>query len=97
MAFETAHAVYFPSSAQEMADLGVAYLLGVGINYWINPFGDSITCVKCRNTSQNAKDVSNRYCGFCHVFHPPRKMSKCRSALSSVRSMAPSGGSIALG
>jgi hypothetical protein len=35
IAFENAHAVFFPAGAHEMADLGVAYLLGVGITYWI--------------------------------------------------------------
>jgi hypothetical protein len=68
IAFEQAHAVYFPASATEMAELASVYLLSNGVDYWISPGGDSITCTKCRHTSHNRNDVENRYCGFCHKF-----------------------------
>lgn len=69
IAFEKAHAVYFPASAHDMAELGSKILAEEGVPYWISPGGDSITCTKCRMTSRNPNDVVNRYCGFCHVFH----------------------------
>ena len=31
--------------------------------------GQSITCLHCRMTSYHPKDVENRYCGHCHIFH----------------------------
>jgi len=34
--------------------------------------GDSITCLGCGFTSHSAKDVEQRYCGHCHVFHDER-------------------------
>ncbi len=69
IAWEKAHAVYFPASAHEMAELGSKILAEVGVRYWIGPHGDSITCTKCRNTSNHPSDVAEHYCGFCHVFH----------------------------
>jgi hypothetical protein len=38
-------------------------------NYTISPKGKTITCHKCGLTSSNLKDVANRYCGGCHIFH----------------------------
>ena len=29
----------------------------------------TITCLTCQRTSANPKDVTERYCGHCHVFH----------------------------
>jgi hypothetical protein len=72
IAFEQAHAVFFPASALEMAELASAVCANEGVKYWISPYGDSITCTKCRNTSRNANDVEKRYCGFCKVFHEDR-------------------------
>jgi hypothetical protein len=69
IAFEQAHAVFFPASAVEMADLASAVMAEEGIGFWISPHADSITCTKCRRTSRNPHDVANRYCGFCHEFH----------------------------
>jgi hypothetical protein len=68
IAWERPHGVYFPSSALEMAELGSQILIDWDIFFWISPFGDSITCVKCRNTSRNPHDVENRYCGSCKLF-----------------------------
>lgn len=31
--------------------------------------GKSITCLFCNRTSCNAKDVAERFCGNCNVFH----------------------------
>jgi len=31
--------------------------------------GQAITCHICHLTSYHPKDVENRYCGHCHVFH----------------------------
>lgn len=31
--------------------------------------GEAIRCLHCGFTSWNAKDVEERYCGRCHVFH----------------------------
>jgi hypothetical protein len=69
VAWEKAHAVYFPDSAREMAGLASAFLVDNGILCWISPAGDSITCAACRNTSRNPNDVATRYCGFCHTFY----------------------------
>ena len=69
VAWETAHAVYFPASAHEMAELASTVCAEQGLKYWISQHGDSITCTTCRKTSHNPNDVENRYCGFCHVFH----------------------------
>lgn len=68
IAYERAHAVYFPSSAVKMAELGSKIMAEYGIAYWISPYGDSITCTKCRMTSRNPNDVAERYCGACHKF-----------------------------
>jgi hypothetical protein len=73
VAFEQAHAVYFPSSALEMAELGSKILAEYGIRYWISPYGDSITCTQCRKTSRNPNDVAQHYCGACHEFLENRK------------------------
>jgi hypothetical protein len=69
IAYERAFAVFFPSPAHEMADLASAVMAEEGVPYWISPYGDSITCTKCRHTSRNLNDIERRYCGFCHVFH----------------------------
>lgn len=69
IAYEKAHAVFFPSPAQEMAELASAVMAEEGVPFWISPRGDSITCTKCRRTSHNLHDVENRYCGFCKIFH----------------------------
>lgn len=37
--------------------------------YTISDDGKSITCLKCKRTSQNPKDVEQHYCGWCHAFH----------------------------
>lgn len=37
--------------------------------YRIAEDGRSITCLSCGLTSHNAEDVSQRFCGRCHVFH----------------------------
>jgi hypothetical protein len=37
--------------------------------YYISPDGKAITCARCRLTSHHPKDVENRYCGNCHIFH----------------------------
>lgn len=69
IAFEQAHAVFFPASAVEMAELGSAVMAEEGIGYWISPDGRTITCTKCRRTSHNANDIEQLYCGFCQEFH----------------------------
>lgn len=69
VAWEKAHAVYFPASAKDMAEIGAAILKEEGIQYWISPRGDAITCVECRMTSFNKNDVASLYCGHCHRFH----------------------------
>lgn len=68
VAFEQAHAVYFPSGALDMAELGSKILAEHHIQYWISPRGDSITCTKCRKTSRSPRDVAEHYCGACHEF-----------------------------
>jgi len=30
---------------------------------------ESITCLKCLNTSYNPRDVREKYCGKCNIFH----------------------------
>lgn len=47
--------------------------------YTISPDESSITCLRCKMTSHNPTDVSERYCGNCKEFHdsiwkPARKM-----------------------
>jgi hypothetical protein len=37
--------------------------------YSIAPDGKSITCQRCGMTSHHPKDVAEKYCGHCHVFH----------------------------
>lgn len=69
IAFEQAHAVFFPAGAHEMAELGSEICAEAGVKYWISPMGHSITCTKCRKTSRNPNDIEKRYCGFCKVFH----------------------------
>lgn len=69
IAYEQACAVYFPDPAREMAELASIVCAEAGVKYWISPWGDSITCTKCRKTSRHPKDVAERYCGACHVFH----------------------------
>jgi hypothetical protein len=39
------------------------------MNYTISTDGGSITCHQCGLMSHNQKDVINRYCGHCHIFH----------------------------
>ena len=75
IAYEHALAVYFPDPAREMAELASEVLAAAGVKYWISPWGDSITCTKCRKTSHNPNDVKERYCGFCHVFHADERTS----------------------
>jgi hypothetical protein len=29
-----------------------------------------ITCPRCKRVSYDANDVRERYCGYCHQFHP---------------------------
>lgn len=41
-------------------------------SYSIAPDGGSITCHVCGKTSYHPKDVENKYCGKCHVFHEER-------------------------
>ena len=72
IAFEQAHAVFFPAGAIEMAELGSAVMAEEGIGFWISPDGLGITCTKCRRSSRNPNDVAQRYCGFCHEFHQTR-------------------------
>lgn len=66
--YEKAHGVFFPSSAEEMAELGSQVLLAAGMRYFLSIDGRSIICAKCRNMSNNPNDVENRYCGACHEF-----------------------------
>lgn len=42
--------------------------------------GQSIECLVCGRISHNPDDVANRYCGYCHAFHPIRTSDrrKCR-------------------
>jgi len=93
VAFERAHAVYFPASAHEMGELGSKILAEEGVRYWISPGGDSITCAECRLTGNNPNDVQQHYCGFCHMFHddfplpPPKKAHDAREALALFESM----------
>ena len=68
IAYEKAFRVYFPDPAKDLAEAGSAVLLSLGIRCWVSAYGDAITCVKCGNTSHNAKDVENRFCGACHEF-----------------------------
>jgi hypothetical protein len=69
IAYERAHAVYFPDAAGQMARFASEVMAEEGVGYWISPGGDSITCTKCRRTSHNPQDVAQRYCGCCKVFH----------------------------
>jgi hypothetical protein len=71
IAWERAHAVFFPGSAKDMAELASSILIEAGYRYWISPGGDSIICAKCRNTSNNPHDVKELWCGHCHEFHKP--------------------------
>lgn len=94
IAYERAFAVFFPSAAIEMAELASETCALEGVRYWISPHRDSITCTKCRVTSFNVNDVSNRYCGHCQVFHddarptpPARTVSDARKALLVFESM----------
>lgn len=54
--FEQAHAVYFPSSAHDMAAIASAVLLESGVEYFLSIHGDSITCTKCRKASRNPNE-----------------------------------------
>src|ERR1700690_4304978 len=38
--------------------------------FTLAPDGKSITCLKCGKTSYNLNDVKEKYCGFCHEWHP---------------------------
>lgn len=40
-----------------------------GTTYIVSPDRETITCLICRRTSHHPMDVSERYCGNCHVFH----------------------------
>jgi hypothetical protein len=73
IAYEKAHAVYFPHAAEIMALIASEVMAQEGVRYWISPGGDSITCTKCRKTSRNPQDVAQRYCGHCHVFHDDQR------------------------
>jgi hypothetical protein len=44
--------------------------------YTISDDERSITCQRCGLTSHNPHDVSERYCGRCHVFHEDTMMYK---------------------
>ena len=68
IAYEKAFAVFFPAFATEMAELASAHLIEEGVTYLISFDGGGITCVRCRHASSNRYDVSECYCGFCHVF-----------------------------
>lgn len=37
--------------------------------YTIAADGKSITCKRCKRTSYHPRDIEERYCGSCHVFH----------------------------
>lgn len=37
--------------------------------YEISADGKSFTCLRCKLTSHNPRDVENRYCGRCHAHH----------------------------
>lgn len=37
--------------------------------FQISEDGKTITCLGCNRTSSHPRDVSDHYCGFCHVFH----------------------------
>ena len=68
--------------------LAIKYRLGAGVSedrYSVAPDGLSITCHVCGRTSHHPKDVMERYCGYCHVFHSDPVMAQkwLKSALSS--------------
>ena len=42
-------------------------------SFEISGDGKSIKCLACTRTSHNVNDVTNRYCGHCHVFHEDHK------------------------
>jgi hypothetical protein len=68
IAYEQAFAVYFPDPSREMAELASEVMDLCSVPYWISPGKDSITCTKCRKTSNNPNDVRYHYCGHCHLF-----------------------------
>lgn len=37
--------------------------------YKLSADGKSITCLRCHRESRNPHDVSQHYCGHCHVWH----------------------------
>lgn len=48
--------------------------------YETGPDGAWIRCLVCKLTSHNPHDVSERYCGKCHIFHddpPVANPAKC--------------------
>ena len=51
--------------------------------FTISEDGKSITCLRCKLTSDNPYDVEEHYCGNCHVFHddiwPPAREAWLKS------------------
>jgi hypothetical protein len=41
----------------------------IASTYTVTADNLSITCLRCKFTSKNPKDVEQHYCGRCHVFH----------------------------
>lgn len=50
--------------------------------YKISPDGLSITCLKCNRTSYHPRDVSDKYCVNCHIFHDIPDMETHRTKLN---------------
>jgi|SRR5262245_1165668 len=54
--------------------------------YKISPDGGAITCLICQRTSYHPKDVQQKYCGACHIFHddiwPPARAWCIKHGLS---------------
>lgn len=53
--------------------------------------GRAIRCLLCERTSYNANDVSERYCGACHLFHDDLATRNMHHALQQVPSVIPLG------
>lgn len=47
--------------------------------FTIDQEANSITCLRCKKTSFNPNDVTNKYCGNCHMYHesvwPPARLA----------------------
>jgi hypothetical protein len=56
------------------------------LNYRISSHGHNtyIQCLKCKNISYNPKDILNKYCGSCKIFHEDEeKMEQAERAVNN--------------